>query len=110
MKEVYFCPQCGAKLEQGQFYYDYENDQVYVQHCPECSCEDEVAIPPKFDIGDEVVWNDPCNDYENDNEYEQACQQVRIVTDIIAHDGDEVIYELDNGTEVPESEIEEAEC
>lgn len=39
--DAYHCPKCGARLEQGDYEYDYDSGRLIVVSCPECECEGE---------------------------------------------------------------------
>lgn len=43
METKYYCPACGAELEQGQYSYDYDSGNLYVEDCPECGCSGELV-------------------------------------------------------------------
>lgn len=112
MEDVYFCPQCGAKLEQGDYYFDENLNDIYVEHCPDCDCRDEAAIRPLYEVGDNVKWQDPCrDDYESDEDYTEVCNEIHTVTDVLYYDTfeEECVYELDNGMEVCEGVIDGVE-
>lgn len=34
--ETFYCPQCGARLQQGQYGYDCGTANLHVAYCPEC--------------------------------------------------------------------------
>ena len=33
----YYCPACGAELEQGQYEYNYDSGELHVVDCPDCN-------------------------------------------------------------------------
>ena len=91
-----FCPHCAEEIKGNK--------------CEHCGRETQFPFTGKFGIGDIVLWKDPCKEgYESKEDYEEACKQERVVTDTIRIDlvGDtiDIVYELDNGTEVYESEL-----
>ena len=62
---IYLCPECGRKLEQGEYYYDMERDAMFVECCPECGCggakcnteEIQVKEQANFQVNDPVYVN-----------------------------------------------------
>lgn len=65
MKPEYYCPECGEPLEQGQYYYDYESGETYVEHCHNCGCEGVLVV------------NAETHDYEEkDKLYNKLCEEV----------------------------------
>lgn len=36
MKPKYYCPNCGRKLEQGEYGLDYNTGNLHIAYCPDC--------------------------------------------------------------------------
>ena len=51
------CPECGTRLEQGEYEYDYDSGHTRVVNCPECGCS-----------GDVVKFVDPTDDDDDDED------------------------------------------
>ena len=38
-EEAFYCPECGEKLEQGEYYFDYDSGKLYMERCQNCGNE-----------------------------------------------------------------------
>lgn len=69
MNTNFYCPVCGRKLEQGEYYYNETIDVMLVDHCPEgCDSADLIVDEPTDCIAKQCEKN--IEDF--DNRYKKA--------------------------------------
>ena len=75
---IYICPECGKKLEQGEYYYDTERDAMFVERCPECGCGGTKCNTEEIQVKEQVNFqvNDPV--YVNGNPEFGKCTVVTL--------------------------------